>query len=446
MSGGPKVDGSLTDSAIGRRKLLKIGGGFLLGGCTPLSRGGAAFEPAMIDWGKGAHVKGMPGLGINGIRRAIDELIEKHTIPGAVSAVVHRGELVWYEAQGLRDPLVGMPMQRDDIFRIMSSTKPITAVATLMMVEEGRLALDDAVSRFIPSFVNPKIAVAPPGTRDRSKVQLLSADRDITVRDLLTHTSGLVADASAPMSYLVNDLPAPPRGTLSQWVESLGSAALEFQPGTRWQYSPLAGMDTLLRLVEIVSGMPGDVFLRERIFEPLNMLDTFFEVPAAKRDRVVDIFSFSNGVWRPAKETLIQRPPQVPLISGGAGLFSTVRDYMHFQLMLLNGGGFGGRRLLKPETVRMMSTDQVGGKFGKWLPPITQGYGFGLGVRVVEDPAAPPANGRPLGAFGWPGAYSTDAFSAPSADMAAVIFVQVMPTNFDVGTAFGGAVGRAIIS
>jgi CubicO group peptidase (beta-lactamase class C family) len=358
---------------------------------------------------------GMSRNGPEAIRAAMQKCIDENRIPGLVSAVVRRNKLVWYEAQGWRDPIARIPMGKEDIFAMMSSTKPITAVAVLMMLDEGKLSLDDKISRFIPTFAKPKVAVRSPGSQKTDPPQFVPADRELIIKDILTHTSGLPTSGSPALK--LNE-------TLADRVPRVGSLPLEFQPGTKWNYSPLDGMDTLLRIVEIVSGMPADAFLNERVFQPLDMRDTHFNVPPEKRGRVVPLFSFGKGEWR-QKSRMLGNGEDIKYLSGAGGLFSTVHDFVNFELMLLNHGTFNGARLLREETVSLMTRNHVGSMFANWIPFVTGGMGFGLGQRVVEDESK--ANGRGRGAFGWGGAYGTESWGDPSLDAAAAMFIQVDP-------------------
>ena len=426
-----------------RRMFLMTGAAAAVSGCvsaaTVISPNEAAFNWVLSD----PESAGVSRAGLEAVRAAVQKQVDDKVVNGAVTAIIRKNRLVWYEAQGYRDPVAQIPMRTDDIFRIMSSTKPVTAVAVLMMLDEGRLSLDDKVSRFIPSFANPRVAVAPPGATEASQVTLVAASRDLTIRDLLTHTSGLTSagDRIAPgVAALVNTIERRPDDILADYVPRLGGAVLDFQPGSKWAYSPTDGMDTLLRIVEIVSGQAADVFLRERLFEPLDMRDTYFNVPADKAERVVDIWGFVEGRWQVRPHLFGEGPYRH--FSGGGGLFATVKDRLMVDLMLLNGGALNGRRILRPETVELMTTNQVGSLFEQWIPPITKGYGFGLGVRVATS--ADNVNHRSVGGFGWGGAYGTDSWAEPERELAAAMFTQMQPLSFVAGTAFETAVHQSL--
>lgn len=425
-----------------RRGFLGMGLGSALAACAPAAVGAA--RPSRFVWNlRPPEAAGITRAGLDLVRLAIQKNIDARNIPGAVTAIVRRNRLIWFEAQGYRDPNARVAMQKNDIFRMTSSTKVVTSVAILMMMEEGRLSLDDEISRFIPSFAHPRVAIAPPEGEDPSKVSFVLAARDITIRDLLTHTSGLLSftkEVRPGVGALVSNIgKARSDEALADFVPRLGLAPLDFQPGTRWRYSPLAGMDTLLRIVEIVSGQTADIFLRERLFQPLGMIDTYFNVPSDKRSRVVEVYGRSGGGWE-VKEPLMGRGP-FRYLSGSAGLFSTVHDFINFELMLLNQGSFNGHRILQPGTVRLMTTNQVG-RLYEGGPRISAGEGFGLGVRVVEDERF--GDGRGAGAFGWGGAHGTESWADPTLEIAAALFVQTDRGSRETLLDFEQAIRQAV--
>lgn len=433
-------------SQFTRREFLKLGAVLTLSTFTPNILRAQNSGNDKFNW-KIYEPKdvGMSQAGLDGIRAAIQKNIDNKVITGAVTAVARHNKLVWYEAQGFSNVETNVPMNKDSIFRMASSTKHITAVAILMMMEAGKLALDDKVSRFIPSFKNPKVALAPPGAKDASQVKIVPADREITIKDLLTHTSGLSSYGElinpGPGS-LVNKIERKSDDTLADYVPRLGSAVLDFQPGTKWRYSPLDGFDVLMHIVEITSGKPADEFMRERIFKPLEMRETYFKLPAEKKARVVGLYgAYKNGKWDNAKPILPDDPNKY--ISGAGGLYSTVHDFMQFDEMLLNLGSLNGRRMLKAETVTLMTRNHVGSLFAEWIPFITGGFGFGLGVGIVEDPQK--GAGRSVGAFGWGGAYGTESWADPKPGIAAAMFIQMQPAPGNVKTDFQQAISWAIV-
>jgi CubicO group peptidase (beta-lactamase class C family) len=299
--------------------------------------------------------------------RRIHEAIERHVdageISGAVTLVARRGRIVHFEAHGLMDIESKRPMQRDAIFRIASMSKPITGVAVMMMLEEGKLRLSDPVSKFVPDFKDPRVAEAG---------GIVPAARELTIRDLLTHTNGLMTGGAGSRM-------GPPRpvagDTLASYVPRLGSVPLDFQPGTQWAYSGLAGPDTLSRIVEIVSGQPYDEFLRTRVFEPLGMKDTFFYPPDDRRPRLTTLYGESpQGLVRAQNQDGFSLKTY---FSGGGGLMSTAEDYLQFAEMLLNGGELNGRRLLSPRTVDLMASNHVGDMFNGKLGRPAHGMATG---------------------------------------------------------------------
>lgn len=432
---------------LSRRSFVGLGAGLLAGACAPRLIGDASHAGnRMFRWQAVPPAQvGMAANTAEMLKAAIQKNIDSQQIVGAVTAVARHGKLVWHEAQGLADVETGRAMTIDSLFRMMSSSKVVTAVAVMMMVEEGRLALEDPVSRFIPSFKGQKVAIVPPGVTDPAQVQTVPAQRDITVQDLLTHTSGLSsygelvnAGAAAPL----NKLDRSPDDSLADIVPKLGSFALDFQPGSKWRYSPLDGMDVLLYLVERVSGQPADQFVAERILQPLSMGSTYYKLPASQRERLVHVYGAVGGKFVRQKPMLDEAPARY--ISGAGGLISTAHDFLNFELMLLQQGMFDGHRLLKPATVELMTRNHVGTLFAEWIPFITAGMGFGLGVSVVEDEAK--GNGRGAGSFGWGGAYGTESWADPKLDVAAVMLIQMAPAPAGPKNDFSQAIRQSIIA
>ena len=423
------------DTQIGRRNVLALGGSFAVAAASPLLA-----KPSMssrFNWKLHRPEEvGMSAAGLVGIRKAIQNHIDSNALPGAVTAIARHNKLVWFEAQGVSDPVTKTPMRTDNLFRMMSSTKQVTAVAVMMMIEAGRIALNDKVSRFIPSFSDPKVAAGK---------ELVAAEREITVKDRLTHTSGLGSGGAGTLLAPTKRLPAD---VLGDYVKRLGAQPLDFQPGSKFAYSPGDGFDTLLRIVEIVSGVPADVFVRERITQPLEMVDTSFNPSPKRLARLVKLHERKDSKWQPATAIFGNGPTKY--ISGAGGLMSTARDYLQFEAMLLNKGALNGRRLLKPETVALMATNHVGDLYENAIPQfkaMTAGQVFGLGVAVTLDPKA--ANtGRASGAFGWPGAYGTNSWADPELGISAAFFVQqpnILATFFAAND-FARAIRAAIVS
>jgi CubicO group peptidase (beta-lactamase class C family) len=331
-----------------------------------------------------------------------------------------------------------------------SMSKPVTGVAILMLVEEGKVRLTDPVSRFIPGFKDLQVAIAkpaPPGGAARAgrgeappepEIYTVPAVREITVRDLLTHTSGLESSGIGNRTA-TRAAPRLNTDTLATYIPKLAAGPLDFQPGTVWQYSLLSGMETLGRIVEIASGQPFDQFLKQRLFDPLGMKDTAFVVPADKQPRLVTLYN-----RRPAGLERTGTPAWLDtttLFSGGGGLYSTAEDYVQFAEMLANGGDWNGHRLLSPQTVDRMASNHVGDLFERTTTG-GKGMGFGLSVRVVLDRAA--ANSAAgNGSFGWSGAFGTHFWVDRKDQLAAILLIQE-PVNAMRGD-FENAVVQAII-
>ena len=257
----------------GARLLPRLSSLFVLAFLLAVAAAGAQV-PAGAPEDVGLSAKRLQRIG-----EMIERAIDAQQISGAVTVVARRGRVAHFEAHGLRDIEADAPMRKDTIFPIASMTKPVTGVAILMLVEEGKVRLSDPVSRFIPEFRDTKVAMPrSDGANEDDGIDTVPADREITVHDLITHTSGLVS-GGAGSEAAARIAPRKLTGTVADWAAALGAAPLDFQPGTRWAYSGLAGIDTLGRIVEVASGLTFDEFLRLRIFEPLGMQDTAFNVP-----------------------------------------------------------------------------------------------------------------------------------------------------------------------
>lgn len=415
--------------SIRRRELLAVSAALALtGGCA------SGVARPRFNWTPDGDRGGLTADERARLAHLIEAPIAEQRLLGAVTAIADRDGVLLLNAEGRADPQSGDPLRDDAIFRMMSSTKQVTAVTVLTLVEEGRLSIDDPVSRYIPSFANPRVAIAPerweaaiadPSARSAmaERVRFVPAEREITIKDLLTHTSGL---SSFGPASLVNPPESPPlAASLAEYIPGIGANALNFQPGARWSYSALHGMDILLRIVEIVSGREIETYMRERIFDPLGMIDTHFRVPAHKQHRVLKLHKLVEGAWR--EETpKFAGDERTTYCSGGGGLLSTVRDFLAFELMLLNDGVFNSARVLRPETVALMRTDHAGAQFAEGLLPYSRGMGFGLGVAIVLDPAIS-VTGRGRGAFGWGGAYGTESWAEPERGYVGCYFIQQLP-------------------
>ena len=397
---------------------------------------------------------GMSSERLQRINQMIQRRIDAGDISGAVTIVARRGKVVHLAAQGVMDLDSKQAVTPATMFRVASMTKPVTGVAIMMMVEEGKIRINDPVSRYIPEFRGMRVAVASgapagggrggaapaaaaPGGRGGAappQFYTMPANREITIKDLLTHVSGL---ASGPMGNSTVQSVARKQGEkLADYIPRLGTTALEFQPGARWMYSAQAGFDTLGRIVEIASGMPFDQFLQKRIFEPLGMKDITFWPTEAQWPRVASVYTRgANGLQKN------QNPNGMSsnvYFMGSGGLISTAEDYIPLGAMLANGGELQGKRLLSRKTVEMLREAHV----LDTLPGRAAGEGYGLSVRVVTNHAA---RGTMLsdGTFGWSGAYGTHFFVDPKEQLVGVLMVQT--SNQEVNRDFEDMVAQAII-
>jgi CubicO group peptidase (beta-lactamase class C family) len=333
-------------------------------------------------------------------------------------------------------------------------TKPITGVAILMLMEEGKLRLTDPVSRFIPEFKDTKVAMpkaaparsAAPGATGQQQatepeIYTVPAAREITVRDLLTHTAGLESGGAGTREG-GRIAPRKTSGALAAWVSQLGAVPLDFQPGTQWRYSGLAGIDVLGRIVEVVSGITFDQFLKQRIFDPLGMKDTGFFPLDAQAPRVVTLYRRTPG--RLDRQDTPDWLATRTFFSGGGGLWSTAQDYAQFAQMLTHGGEWNGIRLLSPRTVDLMASNHVGDLYSQSNPEgARKGMGFGLTVEVVMDPIAANRRVSP-GSFGWDGAFGTHFWVDRKEQLTAMVLIQqAMNPLFDRD--FENAVMQAIV-
>jgi CubicO group peptidase (beta-lactamase class C family) len=365
------------------------------------------------------------------IGAAVQRSIDDNRIAGAVTFVSRRGRVAWFKAQGMADREAAKPMRTDTMFRICSMTKPITTLAAMILYEEGRFLLDDPVSKYLPEFKNPKVLVKPASGEPYS----IPATREITIRDLMRHTSGITYSWNADLGpmYTANNVAhgiLPYDGTIADSVKHLAGLPLLFNPGDHWEYG--LGTDVLGRLVEVVSGKPLDEFLRVRIFEPLGMNDTYFYPPPDKRERLAAAYTYypDKGLHRFPETPITEGPftysADYPyrgpkkLFSGGAGLVSTVADYARFCQMMLDGGKVGNTHLLSRKSVELMTHDQLGKINSDW------GFGLGFGIDGVKTPLEELGS---VGEFGWGGFFFTK-FSVDTKEQMIVIFMgQLHPAG-----------------
>ena len=401
-----------------------------------------------------AETVGMSSKRLERINAFIKDYIDSSQIAGAVTLVARKGKIVHFESQGWRYKEENQPMEKDVIFSLASMTKPIVSAALMMLWEDGKFMLDDPIAKWLPSYA--KKDVLDPLTGRRTPA------RPITVRHVLTHTSGLSLTPSTAPAPLT-DSPAddhdgdPVPGnrdaqaqaadaagagrpkTLMEAIERAAGTPLAFQPGDRWQYG--SSTDYVAALVEKISGVTIDEFVRTRIFQPLGMRDTFYNIPREKASKVA-------AIYRPDKDgriALLRKPEYrepTTYFPGVAGLNGTAADYFRFSQMLLNGGEYNGQRLLGRMTVNMMITNQIGE--GKPVYIRGDGYGFGLGFAVLTNPAKAP-DALSIGTFTWGGANGTLFWIDPQEDLIGIMMIQINPySHFNIRPLFSVAVTQAI--
>ena len=380
------------------------------------------------------------------IREMVQRHMDGHEISGAVTLVARNGKVVHFEAHGLADVETKKPMSKDSLFWMMSMTKPVVGTAVLMMMEEGKLHLTDPVSRFIPEFKSMKVAVMEdasggalaPARGTPPLFYTIPASRELTIQDLLTHVNGLNAGGAASSAEVMK-IALKAGEKLSDYVPRLATTPLDFQPGTRWQYSALAAWDTLERVIEVITGQSFDRFARERIFDPLDMKDTGFVASPEQLKRFAVLYRGTDGTL-----TKVENKPiwlnNPSYFSGGGGLMSSAEDYLQFGQMLANRGELNGKRLLGPKTVELMSSVFV----PDTLPGRAKGRGFGLSVQVITDHIA--AN-TPIsnGSFGWDGAYGTHFWVDPKEKLVGLFMIQLSGPKPSMNLDFETAVMQALI-
>jgi CubicO group peptidase (beta-lactamase class C family) len=366
-------------------------------------------------------------------------------IPGAIILIQQHGRPVYFERFGVRDVESRQPMTADTIFRLYSMSKPITSVAAMMLVEDGKLALDDPLSKYLPAFATVKVGVEKPNENGKPVLALEPLDRPITIEDLLRHTSGLTygfyGDNAVRNLYANADLFRDDVDNAT-FADRLARLPLAEQPGTLWDYGH--STDVLGRVIEVVSGKSLFQFEKERLLDPLGMHDTaFYVADAAKRPLIAEPMP-DDHFARPVAGI---RDPVLPRRweSGGAGMVGTIGDYARFAQMLLNGGTLDGRRYLKPETVALMTSDHIGPgtKVGRdyfYFPSGDSGFGLGFAVRTVQPPNTP----LPTGEYRWDGVAGTFFFIDPKDDMFAICMMQTPSQRGRIQTALKTLIYEAL--
>jgi CubicO group peptidase (beta-lactamase class C family) len=363
----------------------------------------------------------------------VNSYIKKGQLNGGVALIVRDGKIAYYKAFGYNSVESKQPLQRDAIFRIASQTKAITSVAVMMLFEEGKFLLDDPVSNYIPEFKSPK--VLDKFNAADSSYTTVPAKREITIRDLLTHTSGIgYAQIGSPEANAIYYKAGVVGGIgvgrilLADKMKILGRQPIFHQPGERFTYG--LNTDVLGYLVEVVSGMPLDQFFRTRIFEPLGMKDTYFYLPKDKQSRLANLYTEDStgkavmmGTVRQLNGEMIRDYPNTEgtYFSGGGGLSSSIYDYAVFLQMMLNGGTYNGKRLLSRNTVRMMTMNQIG--------DIARGpnkFGLGFGVTTEKGSSVLPWN---EGSFDWGGMFATTYWVDPKERLVGLFYRNIFPTR-----------------
>ena len=382
---------------------------------------------------------GMSSEALEKIGELAQQYIDEKRVPGVVVGISRRNKIAYLEAYGVLEEETQELMREDAIFIMASSSKPLVGVAALILVDEGLINLQDPISKYIPEYENLQVAVplksarsakrnSKPRAKDKAKskgknvkekfpeYRLELANQPLTIHHLLTHTAGL--GTRRGLGSRIGDYSAKPEDTLASWVPKLAARPLDFHPGSRRAYSPGDGLKVVARVIEIASGMPVNKFIQSRILDPLDMKDTYFDVPENELYRMP---SRLHGKAKGDGKIFGARDSSA-FVSGAGGLFSTTRDYLRFQQMLLNKGTLFGRQILKPETVAMMISNQVedlATKAGKGGPGL--GAGYTTGITLDQKKAR---GGHINGTFSWGGAAGTVSWTTPSEELTVVYMVE----------------------
>ncbi|WP_304517613.1 serine hydrolase domain-containing protein [Cecembia rubra] len=413
------------------KKLLLFALGLGLTIHTGWTQTGSIKKSPMLSEGTPQSV-GISAERLKKLDAMLEESVNNGEIPGLVALVARNGKIVYHAAKGFADVEGGKKMSHDAIFRIASQTKAITSTAVMMLWEEGRFRLDDPISKWIPEFKNPQV-IRNFRYADTSYTTV-PADKEITIRHLLTHTSGLgygVIDGDERIRMIyqkagIVDLYTTENISIEENIKKLAKLPLHHSPGEKYTYSE--GLDVLGYFVEIISGMPFDQFLRKRLFDPLGMNDTWFYLPDAKANRLVKVQRKVDGQWENFPVTFYD--PQYPItgnkrfFSGGAGLSSTAKDYATFLQMYLNGGELNGVRILSRSTVETIMKNQVGDLWSG-----AKHYGLAFGV-VTEAGVAEGGIGSE-GTFDWGGYFNTQYFADPQEKVIGILLKQTSQTSGD---------------
>jgi CubicO group peptidase (beta-lactamase class C family) len=382
-----------------------------------------------------ARRRGTDAARIALISERMKSFVDRGRAAGIVTLVGHRGEIISQNAVGLQDLATQTPMQADTIFQIASMTKPITAVGIMILVEDGMLAITDPVQKYLPNFANIQLKEAVKDKQTKETESELSEikkpSRPITIHDLMTHTSGM--GGGYPEAF--KDLFDKRDRTLAEAVEAFPQRPLEFEPGARWGYSNM-GIAVLGRIIEVVSGKSYEEFIAERIFQPLGMKDSHFFVPQDKHNRIATIYRYDGKELKKSEVDLFRIGAKYP--SPEAGLYSTAPDLFRFYQMMLNGGAFGGKRILSKASVELMTRVHTGDLKAGFSP----GMGFGLGWAVVRN-----VEGmfrlNSIGTYGHGGLYRTYGFVDPQKELVGVILLQRLSSDGDMADEISAFIAMA---
>ena len=361
-------------------------------------------------------------LGLSAVRLqrmsdAFKREVDTGTLPGATVMVARRGQIGWFDAIGRQNPTASAPMTHDSLFRIFSMTKPIVSIGIMMLVEDGHFILNDPVAKFIPEFADQKV-----GVENNGKLEFVPVKRQMTVQDLLRHTSGLTYDHTG--NGLVQQLYQQSRLrsrkiSNAEHATIIAGMPLVCQPGEGWNYS--RSTDVLGRIIEVVSGKSLGAFLTERILAPLQMAETAFHTGEANAARLAE--PFPTDPWTGEKVQLFNMLEKPVMESGGGGLVSTTMDYARFSQMLLNGGSLDGIRIVGRKTLQLMASDHLGPHVKVDSPLMPAGHGFGLGFAVRTHEGMAPFSGS-RGQFFWSGMAGTFFFIDPAEELFCVFMMQ----------------------
>ena len=386
---------------------------------------------------------------LESIDRILNEYVDQEEVAGGVALIALKGKIGYLKAFGMKDIDSKQPMKTDDIFRIASMTKAITVAGVMMLFEDGYFTLDDPLSKFIPEFSEMQVMVEDTANKSYT---LEKAKSQITIRHLLTHTSGLTYDFfSQPyiseiytQNNIYNGL-GESEGTIGDMVKRLTKLPLVNHPGEGWQYG--MNMDVLGYLIEIISGQTFDEYLRDNIFEPLQMNNTYFYLPKQKKDRIATLYGF-NSLGRLIKlegtsdngyhSDIDVHESNKSYFSGGAGLVSTAEDYYKFLQMLLNNGFYNNKKLLSRKTIELMTSEQTGDNFEWW-----KGHGFGFGFAISRGPMFT-GNPGSEGTYSWVGYFATNYWVDPKEELIGIFLTQLNPRKNDMDIKFKNLMYQAI--